>query len=56
RDHLLNREIFDTVLEARVLAERYGWEYNTIRPHSALGYRSPAEMRPGTQGSEATAA
>ena len=42
RDELLNREIFDTVLEARVLAERYRWEYNMIRPHSALGYRPPA--------------
>jgi putative transposase len=32
RDELLNREIFDTVLEAKVLAEYYRWEYNTIRP------------------------
>jgi transposase InsO family protein len=42
RDELLNREIFDTVLEARVLAEEYRWEYNTIRPHSSLNYRPPA--------------
>lgn len=42
RDELLNREIFDTVLEARVLADYYRWEYNTIRPHSALNYRPPA--------------
>lgn len=42
RDELLNREIFDTLLEARTLAERYRWEYNTIRPHSSLGYRPPA--------------
>jgi len=33
RDELLNREIFDTLLEARVLTEEYRWEYNTIRPH-----------------------
>ena len=42
RDELLNREIFDTVTEARVLAEKYRWEYNSFRPHSALGYRPPA--------------
>lgn len=42
RDELLNREIFDTVTEARVLAEKYRWEYNTFRPHSALDYRPPA--------------
>jgi transposase InsO family protein len=42
RDELLNREIFDTLLEAKVLAEYYRWEYNTIRPHSSLNYRPPA--------------
>jgi putative transposase len=42
RDELLNREIFDTVLEARTLAEWYRWEYNTVRPHSSLKYRPPA--------------
>ena len=35
RDELLNREIFDTLLEAKVLIERWRREYNTIRPHSA---------------------
>ena len=42
RDELLNGEIFDTVLEARVLTERWRQEYNHVRPHSALGYRPPA--------------
>ena len=42
RDELLNVEIFDTLLEARILTERWRREYNTIRPHSALGYRPPA--------------
>jgi putative transposase len=42
RDELLNGEIFDTLLEAKVLIERWRVEYNTIRPHSALGYRPPA--------------
>ena len=42
RDELLNREIFDTLLEAKVLVERWRREYNQIRPHSALGYLPPA--------------
>jgi len=42
RDELLNRESFDTLLEAKVLVERWRRHYNTRRPHSALGYRPPA--------------
>jgi transposase InsO family protein len=42
RDELLDREIFYTLLEGKVLIERWRQEYNTIRPHSALGYRPPA--------------
>jgi transposase InsO family protein len=42
RDELLNRELFDTLLEAKVLTERWRKEYNHIRPHSSLGYRPPA--------------
>ena len=42
RDELLNREIFDTLLEAKILIKRWRHEYNHIRPHSSLGYRPPA--------------
>lgn len=42
RDELLARERFDTLREARVLIERWRVQYNTVRPHSALGYRPPA--------------
>ena len=42
RDELLDREIFDTLLEAKVLIERWRVEYNTVRPHSSLGYHPPA--------------
>ena len=42
RDELLEREIFDTLFEAQVLIERWRIDYNTIRPHSSLGYRPPA--------------
>ena len=36
-DELLNIGDFDTLLEAKVLIERWRREYNTIRPHSSLG-------------------
>ena len=42
RDELLNGEIFDTIVEARVITERWRRHYNMIRPHSSLGYRPPA--------------
>jgi len=42
RDELLNREIFTTLTEARVLIEEWRREYNGVRPHSSLGYRPPA--------------
>jgi putative transposase len=42
RDELLNGEIFYTLREAQVMIERWRQHYNTIRPHSALGYRPPA--------------
>jgi putative transposase len=42
QDELLKREIFMTLKEAKILAERWRYEYNHIRPHSALGYRPPA--------------
>ncbi len=43
RDELLDRELFDTLLEAKVLIERWRRHYNTIRPHSSLGYRPPIQ-------------
>ena len=42
RDELLNGEIFDTLLEAKVLIERWRVHYNQVRPHSALNGRPPA--------------
>ena len=41
RDEFLDGEIF-SIKELRVLAERWRVHYNTIRPHSSLGYRPPA--------------
>jgi len=42
RDELLNRELFYTLEEAKILIERWREEYNQVRPHSSLGYRPPA--------------
>ena len=42
RDELLNREIFMSLEEAKVLIEQWRREYNQVRPHSSLGYRPPA--------------
>jgi transposase InsO family protein len=42
RDELLDREVFHSLREAEVLIERWRQHYNTVRPHSALGYRPPA--------------
>ena len=43
RDERLNREIFGTLAEARVILESWRVEYNELRPHSSLGYLSPSE-------------
>jgi transposase InsO family protein len=42
RDDLLNGEIFYSLVEAKMLIEAWRRHYNTIRPHSSLGYRPPA--------------
>ena len=42
RDELLNGEIFYSLAEAKVLIEAWRRHYNTIRPHSSLGYPPPA--------------
>jgi putative transposase len=42
RDELLNGEIFYTLNEAKIIIERWRRHYNTIRPHSSLGYKPPA--------------
>ena len=42
RDELLDGEVFNTLREAQVLVEQWRQHFNTVRPHSALGYRPPA--------------
>jgi len=42
RDEVLNPQLFDTLVEARVLVERWRRAYNAVRPHGSPGYRPPA--------------
>jgi putative transposase len=44
RDELLDGEIFETLLEAKVLAEDFRMDYNTYRPHSSIGYLAPSRF------------
>ena len=46
RDELLNGEIVYTLTQAQVLIEAWRRHYNTVRPHSSLGYRPPAPRKP----------
>jgi transposase InsO family protein len=39
RDELLNREIFTTLEEARVLIEQWRREYDQLQPHCTLKYQ-----------------
>ena len=49
RNELLNQEIFDTMLEARVLTEQYRRRYNEYRPHSSLNYATPSAYADGVK-------
>lgn len=42
RDELLDREAFGSLAEAKVVVEDWRRSYNERRPHSSLGYQTPA--------------
>jgi Integrase core domain len=52
RDEFLNGDVFYSLKELRVLAERWRVHYNIVRPHSSLGYRVPAPAAWLTEASE----
>jgi len=44
REEFLDREVFRTLVEAQVLTEKHRLKHNHERPHSSLGYLTPAEF------------
>lgn len=42
RDELLNGTVFTSMAQARAVIATWVLDYNTTRPHSALGYQTPA--------------
>jgi putative transposase len=47
RNEVLDRKIFHSVKEAKVLTENWRLEYNNHRPHSSLDDMTPAEFAAG---------
>jgi putative transposase len=45
RDECLNKEIFDSLTEARQTLALWRYDYNNVRPHSSLGNQTPAQAR-----------
>jgi putative transposase len=50
RDECLNQNWFAGLREARRIIEDWRVDYNTVRPHSALDYRTPEEFARGVRG------
>src|SRR5260370_15791299 len=44
RDECLNQNWFVSLNDARRIIEAWRVDYNTVRPHSSLGHRTPAEF------------
>jgi putative transposase len=44
RDECLNEHVFGSLAEARRVIEAWRIDYNEVRPHSSLGYLTPAEF------------
>ncbi len=45
RDECLNEHWFLNLAEARAILEAWREDYNTVRPHSSLGYLAPLEAK-----------
>lgn len=52
RDECLNEEVFTTLREAKIVIEKFRRYYIKNRPHSSLGYKTPAEFVAGWKKAE----
>jgi putative transposase len=43
RDEFLNETLFTSLMQARLALEEWRRDYNTVRPHSRIGWLTPAE-------------
>ena len=50
RDECLNETIFTSLAQARAVLAAWRLDYNSSRPHSALGYATPQEFAASQQG------
>lgn len=55
RDELLNEEVFKSLADARRKLSRWRYDYNVVRPHSALQGQSPTAARRSLELQEAEA-
>jgi transposase InsO family protein len=55
RDEVLDREEFATLAEARAILSGWREQYNQERPHSGLGYKTPAAFAEGCRAAAAAA-
>jgi putative transposase len=44
RDELLNETLFSSLVQAKAALAHWRSDYNTSRPHSQIGWRTPAEF------------
>ena len=49
RREVLNANVFGSVVQVRQLVDEWVVEYNTERPHQALGFMTPADYRQAAQ-------
>ena len=52
RDEFLDRVLLENVADAKAQAASFKLEYNTVRPHSRLGYQTPRAFAATCSGSK----
>jgi putative transposase len=44
RDEFLNETLFTSLMQARVALQQWQRDYNTVRPHSRIGWLTPTHQ------------